>query len=291
MNFIRTIRQVFTSHRSTGRSVSRTLPRGPQAATVPCSPSVTRSVAALCDHFEAIWKDLEEALIPGFTTAQVEERFLAAVADRGVTSAFKGYRAYPYDTTISVNEEIINTFPSQRRLEVRDRVKLQFALRDQYSAFAYQAWSFLVGPSTPLTVPPMHGAALQALDSAVALALCDSSVGQISQAIESTLASHGLWPSPQYHGHGIGPVMHEEPPVPGCAPDDLRSTPLLTAGTLLSLVVLAHDSPPVVHRTPDGWGLVAHDNHETALFSHIVLVTDNGPQVLTPRPRPTPVVA
>lgn len=229
-------------------------------------------------------------LSPGITTAEVESHFLAAASARGLTSAFKGYRGFPRDITVSVNEEVINTLPSGRVLRARDIVKVQLALRHGFEAFAYQAWSFAVGTLADAE-NSLLVAAHTALQRAIQAAHAGRHSGEISYVIHESLASSGFWPSEHYTGHSIGTTMHGEPQVPCQSPFDIGVTPVLAAGTLLSIVVLAHTHSARIKRAPDGWNVLSEGGYPSALYSHLVLVEAGEVRLLTGSPTVLPRVA
>src|SRR5689334_4511725 len=105
-------RRVLTS----GRRASRTL--APH-------PHTRQKVAALAEELPGLWRAIGRKLVVGATTEEVEEAFGAEVRERHLIAAFRGYRAFPRDLTISVNDELINTLPSGRRLKAKDLVKIQ----------------------------------------------------------------------------------------------------------------------------------------------------------------------
>ncbi len=251
------------------------------AVTRPPSLATVERVAALTGHFAFLWQAVAGALIPGATTEDAELAYREAVLARGLTAAFPGYRAFPRDITFSVGNEVINTLPSTRRLQSGDLVKVQHGLRTGTAAFAYQAWTHVVGEAQT-SLQPLLASARAALAAGVSVALVGSHVGEISFAINDVLARAGHWPSEHYVGHGIGTSLHMDPQIPGTAPPDIGITPVLAEHTLLSVVVLAHAARPQLRVAADGWNVLTVDGSSSVLFSHMVRVTADGPVILTP---------
>ena len=253
--------------------------------TTACSESTVQKVEILSAHMPDLWRAVQSKLVPNNTTLDIQNAFLSLVRERGLTSAFRGYLDFPEDLTISVNHEVINTLPSSRRLRIGDLVKIQFGLRLRSEACIYQAWSFTIGqPST--TVTPLLVAGREALDAAIVAARPGVHVGEVSFVIHDTLARSGFWPSEDYVGHGIGTSMHMKPPISCNAPQDIGKTPLLTPGTLLSLVVLTHACRPEIRIARDRWSVVTIDNSLSTLFSHVVLIGQERTTIITPEVTP-----
>ena len=62
-----------------------------------------------------ILQKLGEHLKPGIKTIELEELAIDLCHKYRVKPAFKGYHGYPYALCCSVNEQIVHSFPSQRR--------------------------------------------------------------------------------------------------------------------------------------------------------------------------------
>ncbi|HSB87645.1 MAG TPA: M24 family metallopeptidase, partial [Ilumatobacteraceae bacterium] len=105
-------------------------------------------------------------------------------------------------------------------------------------------------------------------------------LGDISHAIQSYAEGRGFGVVRKYISHGIGRAMHEDPDVenrgrPGKGPRFesgvvLAIEPMLIAG--------GHDEVMVLD---DDWTVVTADGSLAAHTEHTVVVTDNGPEILT----------
>src|SRR4051794_35466018 len=70
---------------------------------------------------------------PGLTTKQIDDFAAEAIAKRGAKSAFLGYRKYPCNVCISVNEEVVHGLAKDRRVEFGDIISLDVGVR--YNGF------------------------------------------------------------------------------------------------------------------------------------------------------------
>ena len=59
--------------------------------------------------------ELEAAVAPGVTTADLDRLAERLVRDGGAEPAFKGYRGYPATLCASMNEEVVHGIPSPTR--------------------------------------------------------------------------------------------------------------------------------------------------------------------------------
>ena len=60
--------------------------------------------------------ELEAAVAPGVTTADLDRLAERLVREGGAEPAFKGYRGYPATLCASVNEEVVHGIPSTTRV-------------------------------------------------------------------------------------------------------------------------------------------------------------------------------
>jgi methionyl aminopeptidase len=254
-------------------------PARPISGTSPSASDQETAASVLADVFSAI----EPRLVPGITTQDIDEMVARDLAARGASSYFLGYNGFSAHCTTSINEEVINTRPSSRRLRSGDLLKLQIGIRVG-GRFATQSWTYAIG-TINATDAALLAAGVRALRAGVQQAKAGARVGDISAAIQSELATADLAPSHDFVGHGMGEKPHEDPPVPGygIAGRGYR----LHSGKVLSIVVLGHTGSPEVSVLDDGWNVVAVDGKKSILFSQMVMVGDSGPGLLLPE-RATP---
>jgi methionyl aminopeptidase len=78
-------------------------------------------------HVAEVLLELRERVEPGVTTAELDRIAEKAIAERGVTSSFKGYDPqglpkYPAVLCVSINEEIVHGIPGPREIQEGDIV-------------------------------------------------------------------------------------------------------------------------------------------------------------------------
>ena len=80
-------------------------------------------------------------------------------------------------------------------------------------------------------------------------------------------------------GHGIGREMHEEPEVPnfGIA----HKGPILKTGMTLAIEPMLTLGSPRIRVDKDGWTVRTVEGNYAAHSEHTILITDNGPEILT----------
>ena len=66
---------------------------------------------------------------PGVTTKEVDDFAASRIRQYGADSAFLGYRKYPCNICISVNDEVVHGIAGPRRIQVGDIISLDVGVR------------------------------------------------------------------------------------------------------------------------------------------------------------------
>jgi methionyl aminopeptidase len=217
------------------------------------------------------------AVAPGVTTAEVDDLVGEVIAGYGATSAFKGYRGFPAECCISVNEGVIHGIGSSRKLQFGDLVKLDIGVRHE-GFVGDLAMTVACGGCSP-SGQKLMDVTVQALWEGVSCARAGNSTNDVGRAIQKVIEAAGFGVVREFCGHGVGRSVHEEPQVPNYF--DRRGGSRLKAGMTIAIEPMVTAGNPAVKLLDDQWTVVTHDRQPAAHFEHTVLVTDGEPVVLT----------
>jgi methionyl aminopeptidase len=221
-------------------------------------------------------------VVPGVTTAELDELAGALIRKHNAVPSFKGYppgSAHPFPASIcsSVNEELVHGIPGPRVLQEGDIISIDVGtILDGYHGDA--AVTLPVGQVSP-EAQELLAVTEGALYAGIAAAKEGNRSGDISAAIQTYVESRGYNVVREYTGHGIGRHMHEDPQVPnhGQPGTGVR----LRNGMTIALepMVLAGDC--CVKVLDDHWTVVSCDGRLTAHFEHDIAVTDGNAEILS----------
>ncbi|MGE0881359.1 MAG: type I methionyl aminopeptidase [Acidimicrobiia bacterium] len=217
------------------------------------------------------------AVVPGVTTARLDKIARDVIERRGATSNFLNYHGYPAVICASVNEVVVHGIPSRRKLVEGDIVSIDCgAIIDGWHADA----AFTVGVGQIDDESQRLIAAAEAgLDAAVAAMVEGNRLSDIGHAVESVAVAAGFGVLRDYCGHGIGTAMHERPDVPNYG--DPGKGLKLRPGIVLAVEPMLVTGEEDVDVANDGWSVVTLDGGRAAHTEHTIVVTDDGPDVLT----------
>jgi methionyl aminopeptidase len=214
---------------------------------------------------------------PGVTTLDLEGFVQQRLHEIGAKAAFKGYRGYPNCLCASVNEEVIHSIPSRRRLKEGDIVSLDLGvILDGY--YGDSALTAAVGEiSEPLK--RLLRVTEECLGLGIGQARAGHRVGDISSAVQEHAEANGYSVVREFVGHGVGRALHEEPQVPNYG--QAGHGPLLKPGMVIAIEPMVNAGGPGVRVLKDKWTAVTADGQYSAHFEHMVAITPDGADILT----------
>jgi methionyl aminopeptidase len=223
---------------------------------------------------------LEAAVAPGVTTADLDRMAERLVRDGGGVPAFKGYRGYPATLCTSVNQEVVHGIPSAARvLKNGDVVSLDMGVKMD-GFFGDAAVTVAVGAVDDRTMTLLR-VTRESLEKAIEQVQVGNRLSDISHAVQRWVEAHGFSIVREFVGHGIGEQLHEEPQIPNYGAPGRG--PRLAPGMVLAIEPMVAAGKPETRVLGDGWTAVTRDGSVAAHFEHTVAVAEGGPVVLTAR--------
>ena len=244
-----------------------------------------RDIEAMRDaarHTAEILLDLRERAKPGVTTAELDRHAAAAIDRHGVKSSFIGYAPgdvapYPSVICLSVNEEIVHGIPGERELEDGDILSLDFGVHTK-GFHGDSALTIPIGEVAPEALELIESTH-EALYRGVEQMVPGKRLSDIGHAVQNRAEDAGYTVVRQFVGHGIGHAMHEMPQIPNYGRPGRG--PRLLPGMVFAIEPMVNMGSEDVRVLDDEWTAVTADGSLSAHFEHTVLITDNGPEILT----------
>lgn len=228
---------------------------------------------------------MQRMVEPGITTGDLNAMAEEECSKRGAIPVFKNYpnfvtgRPFPGSICASVNEEVVHGIPGPRKLKEGDIISIDFGvLVDGYAGDS--AVTIAVGKVEP-RVAELLQVTEEALLKGIQEALPGRHLGAISHAVQTHVEKAGFSVVRDFVGHGIGRQMHEEPSVPNFGKPNRG--PVLQAGMALAIEPMVNLGSYHVYTRMDEWTVATRDGKPSAHFEHTIVITDNGPEILTLR--------
>ncbi len=223
---------------------------------------------------------LEDNIRPGLTTMQLDRWAAEYCRDHGAEPAFHGYRGYPGNLCVSINEEVVHGIASKKvKIKEGDIISLDFGARYQ-GFYGDSAITLPVGSISEQNKKLLH-ATRQSLELGLQQVRIGNRISDISKVIQKYAESKGYAVVRQFVGHGIGTQLHEGPEVPNYVQNG--TSPRIVEGMVLAIEPMLNTGTHKVKILKDGWTVITADRKPSAHFEHSVAATAVGPLVLSRR--------
>jgi methionyl aminopeptidase len=224
--------------------------------------------------------DMMARVTPGVTTGELDAIAREVFRRHGARSAPRLTYRFPGATCISVNDEAAHGVPSlSRHLEAGDLVNIDVSAElDGY--FADTGISVPVGRVSPLAARLLDATRLAQHD-AMEAARPGARLRDIGRAVQRRARRHGFCVIGELRGHGVGRGLHEAPSVPSVDDGHPSGRGVVREGSVLAIEPFLSVSAHHVVEDADGWTLRTSDGSLVAQFEHTMVVTGDGPLVLT----------
>ncbi|EGW35783.1 uncharacterized protein SPAPADRAFT_58988 [Spathaspora passalidarum NRRL Y-27907] len=224
---------------------------------------------------------------PGVTTDELDAILHRECVKRNAYPSPLNYYNFPKSCCTSVNEVICHGIPDKTKLQDGDIVNLDVTI--YYLGFHSDLnETYYVGDKAKCNpdIVRLVETTRESLDLAIQAVKPGIAFRDLGAIIEKHAHENNCSVVRTYCGHGCGALFHCQPNVPhyaknkavGIAKPGMVFTiePMLNLGTFKDL------------QWPDNWTAVTQDGKFSAQFEHMLLVTEDGVEVLTARTETSP---
>ena len=218
------------------------------------------------------------AVEPGVTTAELDKIAEKYILSQGAKPKFKNYNGYPATACISINNEVIHGIPSKKRvIQAGDIVSIDLGAKFE-GYHGDNAATFACG-DVSAEAKRLMDTTRESLYEGISAAVSGGRLGDIGAAIQQYVEKRGYSVVRQFVGHGIGTQLHEAPEVPnfGTQGRGIRLMPGMTLA-IEPMINVGHYDVKIM---PDGWTVLTKDGSLSAHFEHTIVLTPDGPQIMT----------
>ena len=229
-----------------------------------------------------ILDDMVPLVVPGVTTAALDQAISDAVDAAGATSATIGYRGYKHASCISVNHVVCHGIPDSRKV-LKDGDILNIDVTVIVDGWYGDTSRMYVAGKLPRKAERLIQVTHDALFRGIEAVKPCNTFGDIGHAIQSFVEGHRMSVVRDFCGHGLGRVFHSPPNVlhfgrPG-------SGPMLEEGMFFTIEPMVNLGRPETKILADDWTAVTRDKSLSAQFEHSIGVTATGAEIFTLSPK------
>lgn len=227
---------------------------------------------AVLDHVAANIK-------AGMSTADIDKLVYDYTTQHGGIPAPLNYQGFPKSVCTSINNVVCHGIPDENEiLEEGDIINVDVStiLNGYYSDASRM---FTIGD-----IDERAERIVRVTKECVELGLKEAKpwnhLGDIAHAINSHAQAHGYTVVEEIGGHGIGLEFHEDPYVCYVAPKGTEM--VLVPGMIFTIEPMINEGSPDFFIDEDnGWTVYTEDDGLSAQVEYMVLITEDGAEVLS----------
>ncbi|HIT37024.1 MAG TPA: type I methionyl aminopeptidase [Candidatus Onthousia faecipullorum] len=213
----------------------------------------------------------------GIKTKELDSLAEKFIRSKGATPSFKGYEGFPSTLCISINDEVVHGFPSERVLKEGDIISIDIGAC--YKGYhGDSAWTYTVGEASDDAKYLLEHTE-KALYEGIKQAKVGNRIGDISYAVEKYATEHNLGVVKELVGHGVGTSVHESPDVPNYGTKG--TGPKIRDGMVIAIEPMLTLGSPDIYVEDNDWTIKTEDSSLSAHFEHTIAITNEGVIILT----------
>jgi methionyl aminopeptidase len=217
----------------------------------------------------------EEKIEAGMTTSALNKIIHDYIVSCGAKPSFLGYGGFPAATCISIDEQVVHGFPSNRVIKEGEIVSVDVgAYKNGFHGDA--ARSLYVGEIAP-EKKKLIDVTKECFFKGIEGICIGSPLGDIGAQIQQHAEANGFSVVRDMVGHGVGKHLHEDPQVPNYG----RKGTGIRLKRNMTLAVEPMINMGRYEVEIDGWKCVTIDGLPSAHYENSIVITDNGVEILT----------
>ena len=225
---------------------------------------------------------IKEYVVPGVSTEELDRRCNEYIRKvQKATPANVGYHGFPKTLCTSVNGVVCHGIPSEKEvLEEGDIINIDVTvIKDGWHGDTSRM--YFAGTPSP-EAKKLVDTTYEAMMAGIRAVRPGARLGDVGHAIQKLAEGAGYSVVRDYCGHGIGRVYHEEPQVLHYGRPNTGL--LLKEGMTFTVEPMINIGEEDVIQLDDGWTVMTRDGSLSAQWEHMIVVTKNGFEILTPWP-------
>ncbi|MFQ5733896.1 MAG: type I methionyl aminopeptidase [Planctomycetaceae bacterium] len=258
--------------------------RGKRRAKAPVYTEGEREAMRAAGRFNSQLMDLLRTQVkPGVTTEELDRLVYEYTLDHGHTPACLGYpgqkKPYPKSICTSINDVVCHGIPDNTALREGDIINVDLTtIVDGWHGD--QSETFMIGVVSD-EARRLVQTTFDALYVGIRAAKPDGRIFDVGRAIYEFATARNYGVVREYQGHGVGREFHQEPGVPHIPEPSTRRVVIKPGNCFTIEPMLNCGSWRTIQDKRDGWTVRTKDRKLSAQFEHTILMTEEGPEILT----------
>lgn len=243
------------------------------------TPAQIEEIRKSADLNTAVLDHVAAHIHAGMSTAEIDKLVYDFTTEHGGIPAPLGYEGFPCSVCTSINNEICHGIPDENIiLEEGDIINVDVStILNGY--FSDASRMFKIGKLSE-RAEKIVKVTEECVELGLAQAKPWNHLGDIADAINSHAQANGYSVVIDIGGHGIGLEFHEEPFVSYVTPKGTEM--VLVPGMIFTIEPMINEGSPDFFVDEDNdWTVYTEDDGLSAQIEYMVLITEDGAEVLS----------
>lgn len=227
-----------------------------------------------------IFRELEKCVVVGSNSYEIDKYANSLCRKFRVKPAFLGYRGFPFTICANLNEVVVHGFPNKIKFKDGDIFGLDMGI--VYKEFYLDMSSTIEIGRVNLDISKFVSKTKKSMEQGITAAKPGNKIGDISAAMREGLVGDNFQLMKHFVGHGIGYNLHEAPEIPGDGMEKGEGI-VIRPGMVFAIESISVMGPTSEYEiSKDRWTVYTKNKkYLSALFEHTVIITENGPEIVT----------
>ena len=226
---------------------------------------------------------------PGVSTWDLDQYAEKLIRKQGYIPTFKNYLGFPCTLCVAINQEVVHGIPHRKKvLKEGDlfSVDVGVTLTEEIDGkpvkfIGDNARTIPIGEVSPRAEKLIKDT-IEGLQAGIEKCCQGNLVSDIAKAVEEVGLKNQYGIVEEFGGHGVGPEYHCAPFIPNFSSYfDYYSDCKIEAGMVLAIEPMFTLGNKQIKKLKDNWTVVTKDSQLACHYEHSVLVTPDGPEIIT----------
>lgn len=214
----------------------------------------------------------------GMTTDDIDKIVYEYTISQGATPAPLGYGGFPKSVCTSINDQICHGIPSENVI-LKDGDIINVDVSTIYNGYFSDASRMFMIGNVSDEAKRLVEVSKECLYKGIEAVRPWGHLGDIGAAVEKHAKDNGYSVVRDFGGHGIGLQFHEDPFVAHCGEENEGM--ILVPGMIFTIEPMINQGNYELYIDADNeWTAYTEDGLLSAQWEHMVLVTEDGVEIL-----------
>lgn len=243
------------------------------------TPAQIEGIRKACAINTAVLDRVAEHIKAGMSTEEIDRIVYDYTISQGATPAPLGFCGFPKSVCTSVNDQVCHGIPSERDI-LRSGDIVNVDVSTIYEGYYADASRMFTIGKVDKKAKDLVAITKECLNRGIEAAQPWGYLGDIGAAVSAFAKKHGYSVVTEFGGHGVGVEFHEEPFV--CHVGKRKTGMVLVPGMIFTIEPMINAGrKDVFIDAANDWTVYTQDGSLSAQWEHTILITENGPEILT----------